>query len=187
MRTCCFLPGHFALCLVALISTVAAGDVPKSKLQLSVKPALVEIEARQSDNTIIRLPSIELELRFQAYCAAGLSAEHVTIGSADARIGISRESLDEQITVENTLSIPREQIAPLAVGDFCVAGSLADDREELRVPDAMTVQGSLRCESAERQAIVYDTVAVEIRLSCKHPNEDQEASSEPSPSAPARL
>ena len=149
-----------------------------SHLLFDFDAALVEITPRPPGRTLIRLPSITFTLRVEPRCAAGLDAESVSISVADTRLNLGREALlnpapGEAAVVARKMRIPRSQIGPVAIEDFCIAGEAPNATAPLRVHDALSAQLSLRCGDESRQSIVYQTVALEVTLSCKMAASDQ--------------
>jgi len=143
-----------------------------SHLLFDFAAAHVEITPRPPGRRLIRLPGITFTLRVEPRCAAGLGAESVSISVADTRLNLGREALlnpapGEAAVVTRKMRIPRSQIGPVAIEDFCIAGDESNATAALRVHDALSAQLSLRCADASRQSIVYQTVALEITLSCK--------------------
>jgi hypothetical protein len=171
------------IAIMALAVESPGEEQPDDHLLVSIDTAMVEISARPSGRHAIRLPSLEFVVRLEPRCAIGKDADSVSISVADTRLRIGRDPLAEQPIIETTIRIPGEQIGPLVIEGFCVAGEDAANDAFMEVRDALTAQLSLRCSEGSRQSIVYWTEALTITLKCETPAASQVSS----PAATTRL
>ena len=137
------------------------------------EPVSVEIAPQPAGRRLIRLPSLEFTLQIEPRCEADTRVASVSISVADTRRTYDAAQFDKQPRLETSINIPQRQIGPLSIGQFCIA---SDDLQEagqvMRVPDALTAQVSLRCANDAGQSIIYETLALEVRLLCQTVNDD---------------
>ncbi len=172
-----------SIAIMGLAVDSASEEPADGQLLVDVAVISVDIKVRPPGRRIIRLPGLSLALQIEPRCAAGMAAESISISVADTRLSIGRKALEEQSVIETTIAVPRDQLAPLTIENFCVAGQVPVSATELRVRDALTAQLSLRCSDGSRQSIIYSTAALEITLSCVTPVTDQA----PASASPLRL
>jgi hypothetical protein len=162
--------------IACLLADNAVGDdfddSVDDQLQVIVASAIVEIEPRPPGMRVLRLPTMEFMLRINADCANDLLAESVSISVADTRENLGAEALAEPGTIEKAIRIPRKQMGPLALENFCVADDFDNDATRIEVRDALSAQLSLKCVGESRQTIVYQTVALGVTLACMRPASD---------------
>ncbi len=166
------------IAIMLLAAGTLGAEGAGSRLLFAFDAAVVEITPRPPGRHLIRLPGITFTMRMEPQCAAGLDAESVSISVADTRLNIGRELLvnpapGQDAVIANIMRIPRRQIGPLAIENFCVTGEEGNADTLLHVRDALSAQLSLRCANESRQSIIYQTVALEITLSCQVPAGDQ--------------
>lgn len=154
------------------LTCLLAGNAIGDDLQVQVASAVIEIEPRPPGLRVLRLPAMEFRLRINADCANDLLAESVSISVADTRENLGAEALAEAGTIEKAIRIPRKQIGPLALENFCVADDIESDAMRLEVRDALSAQLSLKCVGENRQTIVYQTVSLGVTLACMRPASD---------------
>ena len=136
-------------------------------------PAQVTIDRRPAGRRLITLPGIEFTLRIQPDCAPGLILDSLSISIADTRRTFHGTDFTAQSFIETTLHIPRRQVGPLAIDEFCTNDTSADDsRLTAHVADAYTASVSMRCASDTSQSVVYDTLPLDITLQCATANAD---------------
>ena len=175
-----------AIILIAIMALAVESpgeEQSDDHLLVSIDTAMVEISARPSGRHVIRLPSLDFEVHLEPRCAVGKDADSISLSVADTRLRIGRDALAEQPIIETTIRIPGEQIGPLIIEDFCVAGDDAANDAVMEIRDALTAQLSLKCSDGGRQSIVYWTEALAITLKC----ETQAANQVSSPAATIRL
>ncbi len=162
-----------SIAVIALAVDSPGGEQSEDRLLVDIDAVSVEIGARPSGRRPIYLPNLEFTIRLEPHCAAGLNADSISVSVADTRLSIGHQALAEQSVIETTIQVPRKQIGPLVVEDFCVTGDNAANDAVLHIRDAMTSQLSLKCADDSRQSILYRTEALAIRLVCETPAVDQ--------------
>ena len=172
-----------SIAIIALAVEGSGEELSDDRLLVDINAASIEVSALPADRQPIRLPDLEFEIRLEPHCAAGMNAESISVSVADTRLHIGRQMLAEQSVIETIIQVPRKQIGPLAIEEFCVAGDDAPNDTLRRVRDALTAQLSLTCADDSRQSIIYKTEALAITLVCQTEATDQL----PSSPAPARL
>ena len=166
--------GAFILIAIMALAADSPGEEQSDdRLLVDTDAALVAVSELPSGRHSMRLPSLEFAIRLEPRCAVGMEADSISVSVADTRLHIGRDALAEQPVVETTIRVPREQIGPLVIRDFCVAGDDAANGSEMRIRDALTVQLSLKCTDESRQSIIYQTESLTITLICETPTADQ--------------
>lgn len=166
-----------SIAIMALVAESPGEERSDDRLLVDIDAASVEVGTRPSGRHPMRLPSLEFTVRLEPQCAAGMEADSISVSVADTRLRIGRQMLAEQPVIETTIRVPRKQIGPLVIEDFCVAGEDAANDAVLHVRDALTAQLSLTCADDSRQSIIYKTEALTITLKCETPTANQESSS----------
>ncbi len=166
---------------VALVTSSAQSE-PSGRMLVEAKPAMVAIAPLPDDLRLISLPALQYVLRIEPRCAAETQAESIFVSIADTRKRLDAGDIDGQRRIEMELVLPRRQIAPIAIQDFCRASSAGNSANRvLRLKDVVTAHLSLRCSGQEHNSIVYATQALDVDLRCERdpaqPADDQDASS----------
>jgi len=172
-----------SIAIIALAVDSSGEELSDNRLLVDINAASIEVSARPAGRRPIRLPDLEFEIRLEPRCAAGMNADSISVSVADTRLRIGRQTLAEQPVIETTIRVPRKQIGPLAIDDFCVADNDAPGVTLHRVRDALTAQLSLKCGGDGRQSIIYKTEPLAITLFCETTAADQL----PSSPTPTRL
>jgi len=165
------------IAIMALAETSSGEEQSDVRLLIDFDAASVEVSAQPSGRHPMRLPDLEFKVRLEPRCGAGMNADSISVSVADTRLHIGRQMLAEQPVIETKIRVPRKQIGPLAIEDFCVAGDDAPNDTLRRVRDALTAQLSLTCANDSRQSIIYKTEALVITLICETEATDQLPSS----------
>ena len=170
--------GAFICIAIIVLAVDGVGEeLSGDRLLVDINAASIEVSARPAGRQPIRLPDLEFEVRLEPRCAAGMNADSISVSVADTRLHIGRQMLAEQPVIETKIRVPRKQIGPLAIEDFCVAGDDAPNDTLRRIRDALTAQLSLTCANDSRQSIIYKTEALVITLICETEATDQLPSS----------
>ena len=156
---CCMLTQFILLPVYYFI----VADV--DRLFVHAEPAVASITPHPGSRKLIRLPELEFSLRISAQCAAGRTSESISISIADTHRTFSGEDLPVAAKLETSVRISPRQIAPIAMRDFCVAGS--ESRSSLLVTTALTAQISLRCVKDDERSIAFRAEALDVLLSCE--------------------
>lgn len=159
----------FSVALAVLIGTDSRAEGVDSELLVEFDAAVAKIALRSSSRPI-RLPNLTFAMRIKASCPAALETESISISIADTRISVEPE---DSGVIERSIRVPRKQIGPIVVNDFCIAGDDTDSERELRLRDALSAQLSLHCSGDNRESITYETVALEVALQCDVPENTQ--------------
>ena len=168
---------------VALVASSAQSD-PAGRVLVEARPALVAIAPLPDELRLISLPTLQYELRIEPRCAAEMQAESIFVSVADTRTRLDAGDIDGQRRIEVELTLPRRQIAPIAIQEFCrVSNAGISANRVLRIEDVVTAHLSLRCSGQEHNSIVYASQALDVDLRCEVdpallvPSGDQDASS----------
>jgi hypothetical protein len=160
---------YFFTALAMLIAADSRGEDADSRLIVESEAAIAKISLRSSSRPV-RLPNLSFNLRIQALCPGTLEAKSISISIADTRVNIRP---NDGGPVEKTIRVPRKQLGPIAVNDFCIAGDSANDEELLQLHDALTAQLSLHCVGENQESMLYETIALEVALQCDVPENAQ--------------
>lgn len=173
--------------LILALAGPARGDEARRPIARA-GPALAEISAQPAGSRLVRLPSLEFPFSIEPRCEAGTRLVSVSISIADTQKSFVAADFAEGPLLETTMLLPQRQLGPLATGQFCAADGLGpDDAKVLRIEDAFTASVSLRCANDARQTMNFETLPLEVRLSCKTTVRDdpmaadKEGRQEPSP------
>ncbi len=160
----------FASALILLGSNVRSEDTPQ--LTIAGEPATVEIQTHQGRREFIRLPTLQYNLDIQQRCPTELKPANLSVSVADTRQTISADELLNASPLAMKLSIPEEQIAPVAVADFCVTPEEDSEIQNgpsktvLRINDILSLQAALSCSSETGSKIIYASLALDVELHC---------------------
>ncbi len=155
----------FYAALAVLVSADSRGEDADSGLLVEFDAAIAKIELRSSSGPI-QLPDLTFQVRIEASCPTALEARSISISIADTRINVQA---DDDGLIEKTIRVPKKQLGPIAVNDFCIAEDDLSSEQQLKLSDALSAQLSLRCSGENRESITYQTVALEVDLQCAVP------------------
>jgi len=148
------------------------------ELNIASDATIVEVETRQGPREFIQLPTLRYELEIQRNCPADLEPANLSISVADTRRTLSAEKLATADRLTMQLSIPGEQIAPIAIAGFCAANAgdthtveIVEDNI-LLVEDVLSLQASLLCASDTESLIYYASTALDVQLHCAQADTD---------------
>jgi hypothetical protein len=159
----------FFAALTVLIGADSRAEGADSELLVEFDAAVAKIALRSSGRPI-RLPSLTFAVRIEASCAAPLETKSISISIADTRINVQP---DDTGVIERSIRVPRKQLGPISVNDFCIAGDGASSEQELHLRDALSAQLSLHCSGDNQEWMTYETVALEVALQCDVPENAQ--------------
>jgi len=157
------------LCLLsALLCAAAAAD---SVLNVKAKEAKALIQPRDAQQQHVSLPALDVAVLATMACPLGANAESLTVSVSDTHRYFSADLLSDPLSdnapLEAALSVPADQLAPVAIPDFCVSGEQSDD-EELELPGIATAHISLRClGDDDSRSVHFSSVSVPVRLYCR--------------------
>lgn len=181
------------LLILLALRPAAAEDTSSGRLELSAEPPVIAVSASAPGRQFVELPTLQYRFVVQTACADGRTPRSLSINVADSRLALSGPALESE-PGELLLTIPARQLAPIAVDDFCVVETVADDeateagapgnllaiapaaaghepRRLLRVPAVISVQASLVCADESGDAITYVTQPLGVTLECAAPVE----------------
>ena len=155
----------FYTVLAVLISADSRGESADGELLLEFDAAVAKIALRSSDRPI-QLPDLTFVVRIEASCPIALQTKSISISIADTRINVRA---DDTGVIEKSIRVPKKQLGPIAVNDFCIAGEDDSSAQELNLRDALSAQVSLHCSGENQESMTYETVALEVALQCDVP------------------
>ena len=147
-----------------------------TELAVHANEARAQILPRDGAQRHTRLPSLQFSIRADFACPDDAVAESVTISVADVFRRYVPKHGDE--TLEAEITVPGNQIAAIAMGEFCLTG---DTAEELLVGGVATAQVSLRCTDAAGPAITFASLRLPLRLECRSDGGQDPSAELPSP------
>lgn len=153
-------------------ATAAHGDELAGQLRVESDSASVAILPQPPGPRLIQLPDITFTMQIEARCKAGLHAESISISVADSRVNLQSTELTEQGIAETTIRVPKNQLGPLMIENFCIAGDDTGAAAALQFRDTLSAHVSLKCAADDRQSIVYQAVALGVELSCQLQGDD---------------
>lgn len=166
------VPILLAVCFCVSTELAAAGDA----LTLQANETSAQLALREQGPQQVSLPSLEFSLLATIACPAGAAVESVTASIADTQMRFGPDDISDQSALDVRISVPANQVAPVTVTDFCVAG-VPGDKNTLLVPGVATAQVSLRCRSEKESSVYFESVVLPIRLLCLA-DENQESSTD---------
>lgn len=149
--------------LLCIGTATAAAD---TALMLHATEASLFLAPRNSNQTYVNLPALDIAVVAEFNCAAGVAAESITVSVADTHIRFSSEEINDATSINATLRLPADQIAPISIQDFCVT-DVASEIEDLLIPGVASAQVSLRCGSEDESSIHFASIALPLRLHCE--------------------
>ena len=156
--------------LVLSLATLTQSAMADAELAVHVQEARAEILPRTEGQEHTRLPMLQFSVRAKFACKKDAVAESVTISVADTYKRYAPEDGEEAF--ETDITVPRNQIAAVATGDFCTTGHT---EEELLLTGVATAQVSLRCRSESSVSIQFASQRLPLRLVCSR-RDDQDSS-----------
>ena len=161
MNRCCIRrPLAVLLCIG---TAIAAAD---TALTLHATETSLLVAPRNSNQTYVNLPALDVAVIAEFSCAAGVAAESITVSVADTHIRFNSEEITDATSINATLRLPANQIAPISIQDFCVT-DVASEIEDLLIPGVASAQVSLRCGSKDKSSIHFASIALPLRLHCE--------------------
>lgn len=180
-----------------LAASAAAADTTGSQT-LAILPdvPVVNVPPQPAQRHLFQLPSLEYLFRVEARCDSDWTAESLSLNVADSRMTRSAADLADSPEQQLGMQIPANQLAPLAMRDFCVIeeageGSGADGglpatatsaaavpeppaagrvtARRLTISAALSAHASLRCSNGEEQKTVYISQPLDVILACELP------------------
>ena len=168
------------LVLAGLLPAQASDQPEAHAIRISVSTPEVVISRRATGRQPLQLPGLRYMLRLTPVCAKSFAAQALSVGIADSRGSIEREGLgDGSELPELTIEVPRQQLAPIAISNFCLdpTGSIEtvagpDNRprpESLTIPAVVSAHVSLTCSNGEAVEVAYSSHPLDVVLICEAP------------------
>lgn len=187
-----FIVASSAAILVAEVTRAA--DTSREHFALSAETAVLYITPRDAGATFLTLPALEFRFRLLPRCSDGGRAMSFSLNVADSRISLQEAQLADAGANpfrDLRLTVPPEQLAPVAVREFCMARPAEDDgteavdesphaplAEEMLIPSVLAAQASLLCRRDDMQSMSYVSRSLDLRLVCR---DEAETAPDPSP------
>ncbi len=164
----------FLVVALAVLPSTSIGNAARisaafSTATVSVSPA---IEVRRQ----IDLPALEYDFSIHVQCEAPAQAARLSVSVADTRKRIDLADAESSGSVDESLLIPADQLAPVVTDGFCVDGDEAS-RASLLVKGVLTSSLSLRCSNQRDDTIYFASESLAVRLECAESTDDYETSS----------
>ena len=154
---------------VACIANAAATE-PVHDIELTVDIPTVTVTPRPPGRITMRLPGLTYALTVAVYCEANWQPDSVSISVADSGASLDAEQLQADRELKLELRIPSNQIPPLRIENFCIAGGMktpdTTTRNRITVPGVMSAQASLRCANESAQSTMYVAKPLDVVLEC---------------------
>ena len=152
--------------LLTILSCAPEIVAAETVLTVHAVEATSQIERRDKDHQRTRLPSLELTLHAAFTCPADTTADSLTVSISDTHRRYDFDKDGEITSLEASLRVPAEQIAPVTAPGFCINDEAADD-QGLLLPGIATAQVSLRCRhETDISSVHFASVVIPLRLHC---------------------
>lgn len=158
--------------LLPLVIIYGCANATADELMLTVEPSLAEVGPQPPGTRFVQLPDMAFTMQIATKCDANMQAESVSIGISDTRLTLGPEALADTAATGLSIVIPRQQLAPLTIENFCFNDSPASDTQDLNIVGALTAQASLRCVGENRQSIIHRVAPLAVTLRCKTGDDD---------------
>lgn len=167
------------LLAVAAATAVAQTADGSQNLRLLANTPTVTISPIAAGRQPVMLPGVSLTILAVPACDAGWQPRKLSLSVADIRKSTSITESEESGEFSFDVEIPKAQLAPVVIEDFCLA-SKRDSGEEnlLRLTGYMSAQGALRCSRGEEEKVSYTSRAFDVLVRCE-PTAAAENESEP--------
>lgn len=155
--------------LLALTQSAGAADSSAGNpLVVHPQAAVAEVPEQPAGRRLVMMPALEFEFSVAAQCEADGHPETVSISVADTQTVYRVDGSDSHAFFEMKLRIPRPQLAPLAIEEFCTGGEYeAGKAQSLLIRAALTAQVSLLCARENGPYMHFIAVPLDIRLICE--------------------
>lgn len=163
---------HF-LVFLALGCVCIGESRADNRLTMDADTPEVNIKSRGINRNFLRLPKLQYEFHFDAACVANLAPVSLQLSVADTRKTLDESEIATDKTTEISLSIPANQIAPVAIEGFCERDEAEDEidgarsKQQITIPAALSAQASLRCASDLDEQMIYVSRPLDVTLICE--------------------
>ena len=179
---------HPALLLTAVLyaSVASADGSAVHSLAVGADRTSVTVAPQSPDRHFFELPSLDIVFRIEASCRTDWQPESLSLNVADSRVTRNAAELLHNSHQKIPLRIPAEQLAPIAIRNFCViegaaegsgedagppAGRMSGTALELTVSAALSAHASLRCSNGDERKTIYVTEPLDVTLVCEEPKD----------------
>jgi len=178
------MSGRLSVLAVLACPLLFTGLIPwavaDGRLSVSSDTPTATIAPRDAGRKFVRLPALTYRFNVRANCQADWSAEALSLSVADTRLTLDATQIADVELMPLELRIPRRQMAPIALENFCLrnadggAGAAQHQQPghtdlQLTLPDVLSGQVSLLCQSDSDQQMSYASLALDVVLICADP------------------
>ena len=137
--------------------------VANNELTVQALEAVAQITPHAKGQRQIVVPKLSFTLRTRFACRGNRTPESLSIGIADTLYRHVPAAGERSLLA--SVDVPAGQLAPINIGDFCVAGRnrVAGD---LLLPGVATAQVSLRCDVSAPPVLQVTSVPLPLRVKC---------------------
>ena len=146
--------------------------VANNELTVQALEAVAQITPHPAGQRQIYAPRVSFFLQTRFACKGNAVPVSLSIGIADTLYRHTPVAGERSLLA--TVEVPAGQIAPINVGDFCVAEREGVGRD-LLLPGVATAHVSLRCDVSAPPVLQVTSVPLPLRLTCV-PAENQDDS-----------
>lgn len=142
---------------------------------------VVDVSPRRSGRPFFDLPTLEYRFQVEARCDDDWVPASLSLSVADSRVVFGAGQLSDGTQQELVLSVPAQQLAPVAVHDFCLLPEDTTTRHArassrvlpvsslLTIRAVLSAQASLLCVSEQERRITYVSQPLDVTLTCEAP------------------
>ena len=134
------------------------------RLRIDAEPAVAVLTMQPGGRVLVNLPDLEFPLSISPHCAEGGQPESLSITIADTQRTLRREDLQSAASIDVSMRVSANQLAPFALRGFCVDPT--SEGRSMLLTAALAAQVSLRCTRDEQQSIVFAAEPLDIRVDC---------------------
>ncbi|MGH8167916.1 MAG: hypothetical protein ACREQ1_11795, partial [Woeseiaceae bacterium] len=123
---------HPALLLLPVLcaSVANADESAVHTLAVGADRTPVTVAPQAPDRHFFELPSLDIVFRIEASCHKDWQPESLSLNVADSRVTRNASELLRNSHQQIALRIPAEQLAPIAIRNFCVIDGAAEGSGE---------------------------------------------------------
>jgi len=137
------------------------------RLDVNAEPAVAVLAVQEGGRNLVHLPELSFELQVSPHCAERGERESLSITIADTRTTVRGDALRAARSIDLSMRVAANQLAPFAMQDFCV--DPAREGESILLGAALTAHASLRCARTGGPSIVFAATPLDIRVDCVRP------------------
>jgi hypothetical protein len=162
-----------------LIACQAGGALADSAqdVALRAETPVVAVPPRRSGRQFLDLPALEYTFEIETRCDDDWVPESLSLNVADSRIAFGAGQLSDSTPHEIVLNVPAQQLAPVAVHDFCLlpedragqAAGVSPASAPLTIRAVLSAQASFLCVSEQERRITYVSQPLDVTLTCDAP------------------